>query len=149
MAVKGKYEGANKPLVSVVMTSFNEKKEIIDKAILSILNQTYENFELLIFDDSTNVETKDAIDFYRHDPRVRVFRFSERLGFVKSLNRGLQEAKGDYIARMDGDDISLPIRFEKEVEYLEKNKDVSVIGGQINIINEYGVTISFRKYPQV
>lgn len=137
----------NSPLVSVVMASFNEDPEMIGKSISSILNQTYKNFELLIFDDSTKQETKDKIDSFTTDPRVTVFRFPERVGFVKSLNKGLEAAKGKYIARMDGDDMALPIRFEKEVNFLEKHKDIAVVGGQINIMDETGNITSTRTYP--
>ena len=76
----------NSPLVSVIMASFNEDPEMIGKSISSILNQTYKNFELLIFDDSTKQGTKDKIDSFTTDRRVKVFRFPERVGFVKSLN---------------------------------------------------------------
>ena len=103
-------------LVSVVMATYNEEPEIINKSIKSIQDQTYRNFELLIFDDSTNPETRNAIDAFTEDERIKVFRSPERVGFVKSLNLGLKTAKGKYIARMDGDDIALPIRFEKEVD---------------------------------
>ncbi len=137
----------NSPLVSVVMASFNEDPEMIGKSISSILNQTYKNFELLIFDDSTKQGTKDKIDSFTTDRRVKVFRFPERVGFVKSLNKGLEAARGKYIARMDGDDISLPIRFEKEVRFLEKYKDIAVVGGQINIMDETDNITSTRTYP--
>lgn len=135
------------PLVSVIMATFNEEPDMIGKSISSIIDQTYENFELLIFDDSTKQETKDKIDSFTTDPRVKVFRFPSRVGFVKSLNKGLEAAKGKYIARMDGDDMSLPIRFEKEVHFLEKHKDIAVVGGQINIMDENNKITSSRSYP--
>ena len=135
------------PLVSVIMATFNEEPDMIGKSISSIIDQTYENFELLIFDDSTKQETKDKIDSFTTDPRVKVFRFPSRVGFVKSLNKGLEAAKGKYIARMDGDDMSLPIRFEKEVRFLEKHKDIAVVGGQINIMDENNKITSSRSYP--
>lgn len=103
-----------KQLVSVVMATFNEPVEMIEGAIGSILNQTYQNIELLIFDDSTKPDTIASIDkIALSDARVSVHRFSERKGFVESLNEGLKLAKGEYIARMDGDDFSLPERIKK------------------------------------
>ena len=138
---------SKQPLVSVVMASYNEEPEIITKSIKSIQDQTYRNFELLIYDDSTSPETRKAIDAFTEDERIKVFRSPERVGFVKSLNLGIKAAKGKYIARMDGDDIALPIRFEKEVAYLQAHKDVFVVGGQINIINEKDEITSSRKYP--
>lgn len=138
----------DKPLVSVIVATYNENPKIIEAAIQSILNQTYERFELLIYDDSTDETTQAVIDKLAGDHRVYVFRQDERLGFVKSLNCGLRAAKGKYIARMDGDDISLPDRLEKEIRFLESNPDISVVGGQMDIINEDGDIISHRQYPQ-
>ncbi|WP_102343377.1 glycosyltransferase [Galactobacillus timonensis] len=135
------------PLVSVVMATFNEKPDLVGKSIASILGQTYRNIELLIFDDSTNADTREKIDSFCQDERVRVFRSPERVGFVKSLNQGLRAAKGTYIARMDGDDMALPERIRKEVTFLESHPDISVVGGQINIMDEDDRIISRRKYP--
>lgn len=135
------------PLVSVIMATYNETPHILEESIKSILEQSYKNIELLIFDDSTNANTKKTIDFFAEDERIRVFRGSQRIGFVQSLNQGLKEAKGKYIARMDGDDFSYKTRIEKEVKFLENNIDVDVIGGQIEIINEKGNVISHRRYP--
>lgn len=135
------------PLVSVVMATFNEKPDMVGKAIESILSQTYQNFELFVLDDSTAEETKRKIDSYSNDSRVKVVREPTRMGFVPALNKGLKLASGRYIARMDGDDISLPERFAKQVAYLEGNADVAVLGGQIDIIDENDVVTSERKYP--
>lgn len=137
-----------KPLISVVMATYNESSEQIEKSISSILNQTYENFELLIYDDSTNENTKNTINRFKVDSRVRIQRSPERLGLVKSANKGLAESKGKYIARMDGDDIALPDRFEKEVAFLETHPDIFVVGGAISIINENDEVVSKRVYPQ-
>lgn len=140
-------EVSNSPLVSVVMATFNENSNVISDAINSILHQTYTNLELHIIDDSTKEETKAAIDSFTTDPRVYIHRTTERLGFIKSLNCGLEASKGKYIARMDGDDFSHPDRFEKEVAFLEANPDVMVVGGQMNIMDENGQITSSRSYP--
>ena len=136
----------SKPLVSVVMATFNEKPNMVGKAIESILSQTYQNFELFVLDDSTAEETKQKIDSYSSDSRVHVIRESNRMKFVPALNKGLKLASGKYIARMDGDDIALPDRFEKQVNYLEENKDVAVLGGHMNIIDENDAIKSERLY---
>lgn len=135
------------PLVSVIMATFNEPSKMVGKAIKSILDQTYENIELLVFDDSTNQETIDAIDQLTDDSRMQVFRFEKRKGFVPSLNEGLKLAKGKYIARMDGDDYSYLDRIEKEVSYLENNPEITVIGGQMDIMNGNDEVVSHRTYP--
>lgn len=134
------------PLISVVMATFNDKPKFINQAIQSILDQTYSNFELLILDDSTDEDTKETIDSF-NDPRIRVIRGNERLGFVPSLNKGLDLAKGDYIARMDGDDISDKDRFLKEVNFLNLHQGIDVVGGQISIIDENGNITGERNYP--
>lgn len=137
----------NQPFVSVVLPAFNERPDMITDAINSILQQTYKNIELHIFDDSTKYETMAAIDAFQADSRVNIHRSAERVGFIKSLNRGLEVSTGKYIARMDGDDFSHPDRFEKEVAFLEANPDVMVVGGQMNIMDENGQITSARSYP--
>ena len=136
-----------KPEVSVVMATYNEPWDIICKSIRSILDQTFSNLELIIIDDSTIDETKRAIDSFSVDSRVIIIRESERIGFVKSLNKGFLQARGKYIARMDGDDISIQNRIELQVSYLNMHPSVSVVGGSMNIIDETDKVISYRKYP--
>lgn len=140
-------ETTDKPFVSVIMTAYNESPDHITDAINSILCQTYTDLELIILDDSTNEDTIRAIDAFNNDHRVSILRSNERLGLTRSLNRGLESSQGKYIAKMDGDDISLPERLEKEVEHLESHPDTAIVGGQINIIDEYGNITSSRKYP--
>lgn len=135
------------PFVSVIMATFNESAGIINKAIESIINQTFSNFELIIIDDSTNQETKQVIDSFLSDSRVRVIREKKRIGFAKGLNMGFSQAKGQLIARMDGDDISLKNRLELQVNYLMKHPKISVVGGSMYIIDETDQIISYRKYP--
>lgn len=136
------------PLVSVVMATFNEPVDYITRSIESILLQSYHNLELLIADDSNNPDTIAIIDnFAKQDKRIIVIRRSQRMGFVKALNEALRMAKGDFIARMDGDDISLALRLQTQVAYLLKHSDVDILGGSMNIINEKGEICSERKYP--
>lgn len=137
----------NQPLVSVILASFNEAPDMISDAINSILQQTYKNLEVLIFDDSTSKETIETINRLAADTRVKVFRFPERVGFVKSLNKGLEAAQGEFIARMDGDDFSLSIRIEKEVAFLQGNPEISIVGGNMDIMDERGTVTSHRSYP--
>lgn len=138
---------SNQPLISVVLATYNERPAHVKTAIDSILNQTYQNIELLIIDDSINAETKIAIDSYSLDNRVVIIRSETRLGFVSALNKGLERSRGEYIARMDGDDVSFPDRFAKQVSYLVNNPKVALAGGHIDIIDEEGHIISHREYP--
>lgn len=138
----------DKPMVSVIMATFNEPKLFIEASIASILNQTYSNLELLIADDSTNPETVKVInDFAASDSRVIVIRKAERMGFVNALNEALHLAKGDLIARMDGDDISVPQRFEIQLRYAAGHPEVDVFGGDMDIIDENNEKKSERHYP--
>lgn len=138
----------NEPLVSIVMAAFNEPPAIISEAINSVLDQSYKNLELIIVDDSTDKNTVAEIEKYLSDKRVVYVHPDKRLGFVPALNKGLSLAKGDYIARMDGDDICYPDRIVKQIDYLENNKQIMIVGGQIDIINSAGKLISKRRYPE-
>lgn len=141
-------EMQEQPLVSVVMATFNEPVVIITKSIESILNQSYQNLELLIADDSYSSETIAVIDaFAARDPRMVVIRKSGRMGFVRSLNEGLRIAKGKYIARMDGDDESVTNRIEKQVSFMERNARCAILGGAMNVIDETDQIVSYRFYP--
>jgi len=129
----------NKPLVSVVMPTYNSG-ELIHQAIKSILNQTYTNFEFIIINDASTDNTLNIIKEYeKKDNRIKIINNKKNLDVEISRNKGLDIAKGKYIATMDSDDISLPQRFEKQVEFLEKNKDIFLIGTnycQIDINNK-------------
>ena len=139
----------NNPMVSVVMATFNEPPKYVSLAIESILTQSYQNFELLIADDSTKPETIAAIDKYSGDSRVQILRETSRLGFVLSLNKCLKLSKGEFIARMDGDDISISTRFEKQVERLLNDATIDVLGGNTRLfIGNTDNCIGEKRYPQ-
>ncbi|MDE6444895.1 MAG: glycosyltransferase [Muribaculaceae bacterium] len=120
----------NPPCVSVVMGCFGEPSQWIQEAIDSILNQTFSDFEFIIIND--NPERKELSDFLEEnrlkDNRIKVINNETNIGLTKSLNIGLNESKGKYIARMDADDISLPRRFEKQVKYLNNHPECGIIG---------------------
>ncbi|MBZ7937990.1 glycosyltransferase [Campylobacter molothri] len=124
------------PLVSVIMPCYNRQEYIIE-AIESILNQTYTNFEFIIIDDCSTDNTYEIVKKYAEiDKRIIALKNEKNQGIVYTLNRGLNIAQGKYIARMDDDDISLPSRFEKQVEYMEANLDIVVLGSFIEVFNE-------------
>jgi len=113
--------------ISVIMPTYNSV-DLINQSIESILNQTYENFELLICDDSSTDDTKDIITNYKKlDSRIKIFENSKNIGFTKSLNKLITQSKGELIARQDSDDISFSNRFEKQINYIvNQNYDVVV-----------------------
>jgi len=124
------------------MPVFKPKIEYLIKSINSILNQTYDEIELLVIVDPVegNVEVQDQLIWcmnnYKDDPRLRVIFNKRRIGFTNSLNLGLKKSKGAYIARMDSDDISLPTRFQEEMTFLLKRK-YDIVGCWSYIINEF------------
>lgn len=120
------------PKITVLMPVYNCEL-YIEEAIDSILNQTYSNFELLLIDDGSTDATVGRIKQYS-DSRIKLIEKPINSGLTNSLNLGIQIAKGKYIARMDGDDISVLDRFEKQVHFLENNDKVILCGGWFRII---------------
>lgn len=137
----------NKDLISIIMPTYNVEK-YVGQAIESILNQTYKEFELIIIDDGSTDNTFSILKNYsKKDKRIRIFKNSQNLRIVKTLNKGLKLATGNYIARMDGDDISLPTRLEIEKKYLDDNQNVDIVSSQMYGIDESGKIINKKKYP--
>ncbi|WP_051361071.1 glycosyltransferase [Desulfuromonas sp. TF] len=99
----------------------------LDAALDSILDQTFANFELLVVDDGSTDDSTTRVTA-RRDERIRLLRQPYNLGLVAALNRGLDEARGEYVARMDADDISLPQRLEKQLAFMDANPDVGICG---------------------
>ena len=114
------------PKISVVMPVYNTKEEWLREAIESILNQSYKDFEFIIIDDGSNKSIEPVVNSY-NDDRI-VFIRQNNQGIAHSLNSGFKIAKGEYIARMDSDDISMPERFEKQVTFLDNNPQITVLG---------------------
>ena len=115
--------------VSVLFPVYNGEK-YLRQSIDSILTQTYKNFELLILlEYGSNQASREIVDEMAADSRIRIIENKEcKLGLAESLNLGMREARGEYIARMDADDISLPRRFEKQVRFLDKHPDIVMCG---------------------
>lgn len=139
----------NKVKISVIMGIYNSRsKDILKQALNSILNQTYRGFELIICDDgSTNDCIKWAKDICKDDKRVKFIENKQNKGLAYTLNYCLEEAKGEYIARMDDDDESHLDRFEKQMNFLDNNPEISLVGSNANLFDfngEWGVL----KYPE-
>jgi len=119
------------------MPVYNGEK-FLQQAVDSILAQTFKEFEFIIIDDGSSDRSPEILETYRkHDSRIRVHRQPQNKGLVEALNTGCQLATGDYIARMDADDISLPERFTKQIQYLDANPQVGFVGTWIDYINEH------------
>lgn len=127
-------------LISVAMSIYNEPLDWIRAGIESILSQTFNDFEFIIVNDNPGrYELKGLLDHYSAaDSRVRIIENNENLGLTKSLNKALKNARGEYIARMDADDIALPQRLSLQYEFLEKNSNISLIGTSVQIVDQNG-----------
>ena len=118
--------------ISVVMPVYNTEIPILKEAVDSIMNQTLGDFEFIIVDDCSGPDTQDYLTRLK-DPRLRVIRNETNLGVTKSLNIGFRASRGKYIARMDADDISLPMRFEKQFALMENHPEVIVCGANVEV----------------
>lgn len=138
------------PKISVIMGVFNENNiEVIKKSILSILNQTYKDFELIICDDGSTDNTLELITkVTQNDNRVRIIKNEKNMGLAYTLNRCIEESNGEYIARMDIDDCSKNERFEKQIKFLEDHQEYSVVGSNSLLFNKNGV-YGKRKMPEI
>ena len=105
------------PLISVVLPTYNTSVSFLREAVDSILAQTFQDFELIVIDDGSTNEAPAYLDSLT-DPRIRLIRNERNLGITKSLNRGFRASRGKYIARMDGDDVSVPDRLEKQFLFI-------------------------------
>lgn len=133
-------------LISVVMASKNPLKDRLTMAIMSVLNQTFVDFELIIVDDGSNVPIGPLMSDISNDRRIKLFRIPAS-GLGAALNHGIQRSCGKYIARIDDDDLMCPKRLQKQFNYLEKHPDVSCLGTQIfdKVNNRYRM---HRHFPE-
>lgn len=128
-------------LVSVIIPIYNVEK-YVKEAVLSITNQTYKNLEIIIIDDCSSDNTYKIVEeLSKIDNRIKLYKNKNNLKIAKTLNRCLSLANGEYIARMDGDDISALDRIEKKVRFLEKHKEFDLVGCSMKAIDENGKII--------
>jgi GT2 family glycosyltransferase len=128
------------PSVSVVMPVYNCRR-YLGEAVDSILNQTYRDFELIAVDDGSSDGSADVLrDRAAADARVKVVS-RPNTGIVGALNDGLAASRGKYVARMDGDDVARPERFERQVRFLDEHPDVLVVGAWVQTIDPFGIPI--------
>ncbi|AAM30837.1 glycosyltransferase family 2 protein [Methanosarcina mazei] len=127
-----------KDLISVVMSAYNSEKFISD-SISSILDQTYENWELIIINDASSDNTLKIVNqFSEKDPRIKVIDNENNLGLTISLNIGINNSKGEFIARLDSDDFAEPSRLEKELDHLHAYPEAGLVGSGAHLINSSG-----------
>ncbi|MEP1446562.1 MAG: glycosyltransferase [Paraglaciecola sp.] len=138
------------PLVSVVMSCYREPLNWLCEGIDSILNQTMADFELvIIIDDPENLSLIDKVQSYTEkDNRIKLLINEENVGLAVSLNRGIENARADIIARMDADDIAEENRLQMQIDFLMANLHISLVGSAIKLIDEHGTVIGHKRYYQ-
>jgi len=139
--------GVIEPAVSVVMPVFNAAP-YLEAAILSILSQSFANFEFLIFNDGSTDESPEIV---RHisatDSRIRFFDEAHR-GYARWLNEGIRLARGHYVARMDADDVAMPARFERQLAYLREHPECVAVGCTPMFIDPAGRPTGLPRYSE-
>lgn len=127
-------------LVSVIMGIYN-CEQYLEEALNCIVNQTYTNWEVVMCDDGSKDNTVLVAQKFvdKYPGKFRLLINEQNMGLNFTLNKCLYEAKGDYIARMDGDDLCSPERFQKEIEILENNPDIAIVGTDMEFFDENGV----------
>jgi glycosyltransferase involved in cell wall biosynthesis len=126
------------PVISVVMPTYNGER-FLRPAVESILNQTFRGFELIVIDDGSTDSTPRILDkFKAKDDRLIVLTNERNLGIAGATNRGLAAARGEYVALQDHDDISLPHRFQTQMDFLNSHPEIAVVGSAATLINDDG-----------
>ncbi|AYB49149.1 glycosyltransferase group 2 [Candidatus Williamhamiltonella defendens] len=137
------------PLVSIIVPTFNESINVLEASLKSLFKQTFRNFECIVVDDSTDLALADFCkQLCLQDSRFVYVKPPNRLGLAASLNLALQKARGDWVARFDADDICMPDRIAQQVEFLSKNKDVDVLGGAVEVVDDSLNRLGFKFYPK-
>src|SRR5438445_5451065 len=135
------------PRVSVLLPVWNGEA-FLEQAMESILRQTFSSFELIVIDDgSTDRTTAIAEEFASGDNRVRVLRRPHE-GLSAALNAGIAATRGEYVARMDADDISVPDRLQKQVAYLDAHPACVAVGTWIEVVDEAGVHLGLKTFVE-
>jgi glycosyltransferase involved in cell wall biosynthesis len=134
------------PALTVLLPVYNGER-FLPEAIESILGQSFSDFEFIVINDGSRDRSGDIISRYaKRDRRIRVFEQDNR-GLVATLNRGIELARAPLIARMDADDISLPRRFELQLERFATQAKLAVVGGFVNIVDQAGRFVRLGDYP--
>lgn len=121
--------------ISVIMPVYNTEKEYLVQSIQSILNQTFIEFEFIIVDDGSDTKTKEVIRNFE-DPRIKYITNECNQGLPKSLNIGIRNSHGKYIARMDSDDVSLPQRLQEQFLFMEEHPEVTISWTVAQVMNQ-------------
>ena len=134
------------PETTVLIPAYNCGK-YLKETLDSVLKQTYQDYEILIIDDGSTDDIDEVVGAYK-DKRILYLKNPENLGIVHTLNNGLEIATGEFIARMDADDLMLGNRLEEQVTFLKRNLDYGMVGGWYKITDESGHLLNTSRTPQ-
>ena len=129
--------------ISVLMTSYNASNFIKD-SIISIMRQSYKNWELVIVDDCSNDNSVKIIKRFK-EKRIKLFTLNKHIGRTKALNYGLKRVRGKYIAILDADDVAINSRLKKQINFLKKNKTFSLVGSWVEHIDRKNKSLKLVK----
>lgn len=124
----------NNPVISVLMSVYNTKESYLREAVESILSQTFKEYEFIIINDNSNRETSEILNSYLSDSRIIIVNNQENIGLTKNLNYAISISKGEYLARMDADDVAMPDRFKKQITFLRTHQEISAVGTYYTIL---------------
>lgn len=128
------------PKISVIMAVHRTARSYLEQAILSVLNQTHSDLELIIINDGSGPNTLSLLDLWaKRDRRISIINIVDNIGLTRALNYGITFARGEFIARQDADDISLDSRFEKQLRILEQDRNVILVATCSTIIDRNGL----------
>ena len=123
------------PTINAILSVYNGEN-YIEESIASILNQTFQDYELIIVNDGSTDGTTHILDKYRKENKIRILSNPSNIGLTRSSNKALSIAKGRYVARMDADDISEPTRLSQQIQFMERNARITVLGTAFQILQE-------------
>lgn len=136
----------HRPKVSIVMSFCKEPSQWIMSAVDSILSQTFRDFEFIIICDDPQRQDMTGRIMSIKDERILLIANRENLGLTKSLNKGIASSSGEYIARMDADDVAMKDRLARQVDFLDRHREVSVCATDVHLINAEGKIVRRNRY---
>jgi len=137
----------NTPAVSVNLCVWKPDPRFFPQAVESILNQTFTDFELIIVEDPSEIDGQSMISHLLHDPRLRYVRNEKRTGLIAQRNAALKLSRADWVAILDADDVAHPERLAAQTSFVHSNPEIDIVGSWLQVIDQNGHTIGFRKYP--
>ena len=129
--------------VSVIIPIYNGEKYIKD-AIDSVLNQTFQNFEIILINDGSTDKTSEILDIYNKNNKIKILNIEKNQGQASAINLGIKKSKGKYLAYLDSDDIMLENRLLCQLKYLDKHKNIGLIFSDIGYINQNGYSVIIK-----